>query len=329
MKILMIALHYHGYTEAIAEELRLLGHEVRLHDLQPRDLVMRALRVTAPKLWQARLNKHHSTILKAERGWAADLVLFIQAHQMSHTNFERFRIAFPSARFALYNWDSLANHDYLDKAQYFDTIQTFDPDDAERHGFLYLPLFASRQFQDVPNRVKNRRSVYFVGNIVNPKRYTALDNFRRFCADHEISFRLYMACTPVVRRKLARQKISASGLAHGSIDVAEFRDMLETSHAVFDFANHAQSGYTMRIFENLCGGKKIITNNRRIERETFFSPDRILVLPNDGQYESVPDFLDIPIEHPQERFSHYTIQAFAVHLTDGTGHDNPSHGVER
>lgn len=326
MKILMIALHYHGYTEAIADELRALGHEVRLHDLQPRTLPMKVLRVAAPRLWQSRLDKHHARILKLERDYDADLVLFIQAHQISDANLKDLRVANPKARFALYNWDSIANHDYLDRAPHFDTVQTFDPVDAAEHGFLYLPLFASRRFQNVPNKVTNPRSVYFVGNIVNPKRYLALDAFRKFSADHGIVFTPYMACTPLVRRWLAKEKISPVGLSSGSIDAGEFRRLLEHSNAVFDFANHAQTGYTMRIFENLCAGKKIITNNRRIEHEPFYSSDRILVLPENGNFSEVPEFLDIELNHPEETFPDYTIQVFAAHLANGTGHANPAVG---
>lgn len=322
MKVLLIGLHYHNYTTAIAAELRTLGHEVRLHDLQPRDLIMKTLRVAAPRVWQTWLDAHHRRTLRKERGASADLVLFIQAHQMSRKNLQAFRDAFPEARFALYNWDSIANHNYLDRAEFFDTIQTFDAADAAEHGYLYLPLFASREFQDVPDRVTEPRSVYFVGNIVNPNRYRALDAFRAFCGRRKINFRLYMACTPLVRSWLRRQKISPRGLASGPIAPEKFREMLETSGAVFDFANHAQSGYTMRIFENLCSGKKIITNNSRIVSESFFSPDRILVVAN-GDYDPIPSFLDEPLADKGRRFPEYHIQAFARHLAEGTGHPNP------
>lgn len=322
MNILLIGLHYHDYTTAIAAELRELGHDVRLHDIQPRNLLMKTLRVAAPGIWQRLLDAHHRRILRSERGTPTDLVLFIQAHQISQGNLQDFRSAFPDARFALYNWDSIANHDFLDRARFFDTIQTFDAADAARHGFVYLPLFASREFQDVPNRVVDPRSVYFVGNIVNPARYRALDAFRAFCGRHDISLRLYMACTPLVRRWLRQQGIAAQGLSSGSIEPAEFRDMLETSNAVFDFANHAQSGYTMRIFENLCAGKKIITNNPRIAREEFYSPDRILVM-EDGEHDAIPSFLDLPLADKSRQFPAYHIQAFAEHLASGTGHSNP------
>ena len=70
--------------------------------------------------------------------------------------------------------------------------------------------------------------------------------------------------------------------------------MLETSRATFDFANHKQSGYTMRLIENMCAGCKIITQNARIVNEPFYREDRFLLV--DGHdFSAVPAFLNRPI----------------------------------
>lgn len=322
MNILIIGLHYHDYTQAIAQELVELGHSVSVHDLQPRDFLMKSLRIVAPRIWQRRLDSHHRSILKAEQGKAFDLVLFIQAHQIKDEILSLFKATFPEARFALFNWDSVANHDYLDKVQFFDTVQTFDPVDAEKYGFLYLPLFAMRDFQGAADRVENPRSVYFVGNIVNPRRYRVLNAFRSYCRSHEIEARLFMAATPLTSFWMRRDGLKPKGLAKGSISKVEFREMLETSAAVFDFANHDQSGYTMRIFENLCARKKIITNNRRIVHEEFYSDDRIFLI-DEGNFSGVERFLDAPLQNPDKSFPEYHIQAFVKHLASGTGHSIP------
>lgn len=322
MNILLIALSYHGYPEAIADEFRALGHSVRLHDIQPRDLMMKVLRVAAPRAWEKRLERVHRAILDAEKDKPTDLVLFIQAHQMRHSMIRKFRETFPDARFALYNWDALSNHDYLDRAPLFDTVQTFDPGDSAEHGFLYLPLFATRRFQNVPDRVTDPRSVYFVGNIVNPERYRVIDRFRDYCRREKIAFEAFMACTPLVRFRMQRMGIRATGLSSGSIAPQAFDAMLERANAVFDFANHAQTGYTMRIFENLCAGKKIITGTARIVKEPFYSPDRILVIEGED-FTPVAAFLDEPLADPEATFPEYRIQSFARHLLDGTGHSLP------
>lgn len=321
MKILLIALHYHDYTRNIAEELREAGHEVRVHDIMPRDLLMKVLRIAAPRVWQWRLDRHHARILRAERGGGHDMVLFIQAHQVSKSNMTAFKAAFPAARFVLYNWDSIANHDYRPHLDAFDDIFTFDPEDARAYGLHYLPLFCSRAFQNLPGRAK-APAIYFVGNIVNPVRYDMVSAFRDYCEAEGLVFQAHMACTPPVRMKLLKNGRKPEGLSSGAIDHAAFMEMVETSTATFDFANHHQSGYTMRVFENLCAGKKIITNNARILAEPFYSPDRIHVF-DGADFSGVEAFVHTPLRDPDEPFAPYRIQAFVRHLLEGAGHPLP------
>ena len=322
MNILLIALHYHDYTLNIASELRSLGHQVKVHDIMPRTFFMKSLRIVSTASWQKALDKHHEHIVELERENSYDLVLFIQVHQISHANMARFIEAFPASRFALYNWDSISNHDYRPYLSYFDDVSTFDPEDAKTHGLHYLPLFASREFQGLERRDQAKRAVYFVGNIVNPARYGAFDAFRDYCKREAISLQAFMVCTPPVWVKMFRAGYKPHGLAARPIEKAHFVEMVETSVAVFDFSNHAQTGYTMRIFENLCSGKKIITNNGRILAETFYSPDRIHVF-NETDYSGVKAFLELPLADEEETFPAYHIQSFVRHLVDGTSHALP------
>ncbi|MBC7506325.1 MAG: hypothetical protein H7267_11470 [Sandarakinorhabdus sp.] len=322
MNILLIALHYHDYTNQIAAELRRAGHMVSLHDIQPRDLGMKVLRVAAASRWQARLDAHHASILTAERGRAYDVVMFVQVHQMSQANLAAFRQEFREAKFILYNWDSIANHDFRAHAAAFDTVATFDPADARDYGLLHLPLFCVRGFQTLARREQERRGVYFVGNIVSPARYDAVAAFRDYCEAHGIRLQTHLACTPVVQSRLLRAGRLPRGVSLSGIAPARFIDMIETSTTVFDFANHQQTGYTMRVIENLCAGKKIITSNRRIRYEPFYTPDRILIF--DGlDFSGVADFLAVPLAQPDEDFADFHLQNFLVRLLEGRGHPLP------
>ncbi len=322
MRILMVALPYHGYSERIADEFRAMGHEVRLHEVQPRDFLTKAIRVPAPALWQARMNAHHASILRQEAGQRYDIVLFIQCHQLSAGNMAAFRRQFAGARFLLYNWDSISNHDYLPHLGSFDEVFTFDPEDARRHGLKHLPLFCSREFQSLQRRNQHLNGVYFVGNIVSQARYEAIDSFRQYCAANAVSLNAYLACTPVVAARLWRAGVKPTGLSYGPIAHERFLDIMANATTVFDFANHVQTGYTMRIFENLCARKKIITSNRRIQAEPFYTPDRIHVF--DGMdFSGVKAFLETPLEDADADFPEFHIQAFARHLMDGTQHPLP------
>jgi len=308
-KLLLVGLRYHKYTAEIIREIAQQGYEVTYHEIQPRDLYFKTLRVTVPSAWQASLDRHHRRIIEAERGTRYDTVLFIQAHQFSRANMVALREQQRQARFVLYNWDAVSTHDYRPNMDCFDRVYTFDPDDARDLGVGYLPLFCIRAFQDLPRRDQHERAVYFVGNIVSVQRYEALRAFRAHCEREGIRLRHYMACTPYIYTRLLRSGHVATDVHLRPIPEARFLDMVERSTTVFDFANHRQAGYTMRIAENLCAGKKIITNNARIRHEPFYSEDRILVF--EGlDFSGVKDFVNRDLVAPDERFEQFHIQTF-------------------
>lgn len=322
LRILMVALPYHHYTSSIAAEMRHMGHDVVLHDIQPRDTVTKALRKLSPRQWQVRINQHHQRILMSERGKRFDQVIFIQVHQMEPSTFSRFRESFPDSRFVLYNWDSISNHDYRPYIGGFNQVLTFDPDDARDLGVGYLPLFCLRDFQGLARRCQDRGQVYFVGNLGKLPRYEAFRAFKRYCAGEGVPLRSHLAVTPPVWLQLVRAGGNPKDVALGSIDRSSFIDMMETSVATFDFANHAQSGYTMRVIENLCAGKKIITANPRVKQESFYSPDRFFVFES-LDFEGVADFVRTPLCYPEADFPDYHIQSFVGHLLEGQGHALP------
>jgi hypothetical protein len=315
-KILLIGLPYHHYTDEIIAAMRGQGHDVVFHDIQPRDLLMKSLRVAARGWYQRRLDDHHRRILAAERGNRYDMVLFIQVHQMAQDTLAALKRDQAGAEFVLYNWDSIHNHDYRAHLHAFDRAYTFDPQDARAQGIGYLPLFCIPVFQNLRKRDQDRKAVYFVGNIVSVQRYRAIQAFKQHCERAGIPFQSHMACTPVVMSWLLRAGHWPADVTRQPIAHDRFTDMIETSVAVFDFANHKQSGYTMRTMENLCAGKKIITGNPGIVSEPFYSPDRILVF--DGlDFSKVREFLDTPLHDPDARFAQYHVSSFARHLVDG------------
>ena len=312
-KVLLIGLPYHNYTAAIVDELRTQGHEVSFHDIQPRDLLMKTLRVSATSWYRRRIDDHHLRILAAERGKHYDMVRFIQVHQMAPATLEALKRDQPQAEFVLYNWDSVSNHDYRAYLPLFDRVYTFDPQDALAQGIGYLPLFCIRSFLGLPRREQHRNAVYFVGNIVSIQRYRAVQAFKTYCQQQGIVFHSFLACTPYVMTLLLRAGHWPSDVSMRSIAHARFIDMIETSVAVFDFANHKQSGYTMRTIENLCAGKKIITGNPGIKSEPFCTDDRILVF--DGlDFSAVKPFLDRPLLEPLANFPQFHLPNFVARL---------------
>lgn len=313
MRILFFGLNYHDYTRNIIDEMCAVGGHVTYVDIQPRSFLFKGLRTVGRSFYDRYLDVHHASAISKSKSIAYDKVVFLQAHQISVENLSNLRAVQSKAEFTLYNWDSLSNHDYQAQAKFFDRVLTFDPADARENGFGYLPLFCSRFMQGLRRDRVEPASLFMVGNIVKPSRYAAVESFRSYCVDRGLKFKQHLKVSPVVWLNLTRSGILPRDVSFRSIDKAAFCDMIETSSAAFDFANHKQSGQTMRMMENLCLGKKIVTSNTWVKQEPFYSPDRIHVF--DGlNFSGVEDFLNGDLVNKDADFSEYHIQSFVQQL---------------
>lgn len=313
MKILFCGLDYHTYTRSIIAEMELLGATVRYVDIQPRGFGCQVLRITSPQAYSKYRDRIHQEAIRESEAIAYDQVVFLQAHQINLENLSRLREQQRKAQFTLYNWDSLAIHDYRAQARLFDRVLTFDQQDAQGNQFGYLPLFCQRSMQSLRRGLALPRTTYMVGNISKIQRYKAVEVFRDYCRNTGIEFRQHLKVTPVVWSQLVRAGIWPKTISFRSISTAGFNEMIEASAAVFDFANHTQTGMTMRLMESLCAGKKILTNNKWVKQEPFYSPDRIHVF-DELNFDGVDDFLRKPLAEPDADFSEYHVQHFTRQL---------------
>lgn len=304
-RILFIGIDYFSYAKEICAALERSGHEVDYFPIEDASFASKTAKRLAGNAYARRLSAYHQGIVESSADESYDVVLFIQCHHVSHAALERLRSLHPSARFVLYNWDSLTTHDYRDWLRHFDHAATFDPLDAKALGIAYLPLFAVPRFFDIDHGRAKENDLYFVGAIGTMDRFEALERLYAFCKAGGLSTKFHLKCSPLIQLKLFKARKSLPGVTSKSLSFDSIVDILESSKATFDFANHKQSGYTMRLIENMCAGRKIITDNKRILDEPFYREDRFCVV--DGyDFSAVPNFLASPIT------SELDVEAFRV-----------------
>jgi len=315
MKILFVGLDYYGYAAEICAAFRRLGHEIDFHPIEQGDLPSKVMKKAAASLYAGRRNRYHRSIAQASEGQAYDMVLFVQVHQVAPDTVRALRAMHPQARFVLYNWDSLSTHDYRPWLDLFDYAATFDQADARSLGIGYLPLFATPAYFDIDRDRPKDFDLYFVGTVVTAHRFDALQRLQQFCDDRNLTTHLHMYCSPVGRLRLWRQGRSMPQLTGASVGFGDIIDLIERSRGTFDFANHRQAGYTMRLIENMCAERKIVTDNRRILDEPFYREDRFHVI--DGyDFSGIPEFLHTPITSSLDTRA-FSIDQWALHLANG------------
>ncbi len=311
-RILLISIDYYAYPDEIVKALGQMGHEVTHHPIEKRTFGAKTLKRLTPAYYRKRLDEYHAQIVEASADTAFDIVLFIQVHHVSMANIMRLKALHPAARFVLYNWDSLAVHDYSRYLAFFDRVFTFDENDAARLGVSYLPLFALPEYFNVTSERPPRFDVYFVGSMGTIARVEALKKFDAFCGQNGLRFSKRLHCSPYALFLLVKHGLFMDGVTTRSIPTAQIAALAAQSTAVFDYANHPQSGFTMRLIENLAAGRKIITSNHLVREQPFYSPDRILIFAG-TDFSAVPDFLATPLA-AQRSFDEFTVRNWATQV---------------
>ena len=293
-RILFIGLPFYVYTARIADSLRRKGHDVTYYPNENRSFVAKVFRGIAPEIYRRIRETYHDRIVRETEGQSYDTVFFLQSHRFSHRNMARMRANHPNAKFILYNWDSLAVHDYSSHLQYFDWAKTFDRPDAEKLGIGYLPLFALPEYFAIDQATPKSFDMYFVATIGQVGRLPAVKALRDYCRAQGIRLSLNLFCSPRVYWQALIRGLKIEGMRLSAMTQQGIIAILQSSKAVFDHANHAQAGFTMRFVENMCAGRKIVTTNPQVEREAFYTPDRFHVVKN-GDFTGIREFLDRPL----------------------------------
>lgn len=289
LKILYIGLDYYHYPLMISKEMNKLGYHVDFHSIEPRSLFYKVTRYIANTSYRKSLDNYHAEIIDRSKSKKYDFIFFITSHFFSEKNLSLLKSLHPSSEFIAYHWDSLDQYDYLDTIKFFNKIYSFDRIDCEQHGFTYLPLFASGAYQD-DIESENTFDIYTISSVVRPERYVLVNKFRQFCIKNKISFYFYLKVTPITYLRLFMKGIFPKGVSFKAMNKNEMKMIVDKSSTVLDVTNHKQSGLTMRVIENTYAGKKIITTNENIMKESFYSPEQFFVLDQQSEDE-ITEFL--------------------------------------
>jgi hypothetical protein len=276
-KILFISCDYLFFPVSIKNELEDLGARVDLYYNEPQSVLYRQIKKLPFRVGLYLNQIYHQLILRKIKSEIYDFVFFIQVHQMNHTTLRKYKQIFPGSVFILYNWDSLSKHDYSSYIPFFNIVYSFDLEDCKNNaGLKYKPLFYMNELEKFRNNQENvRYNISFVGTIVNLNRYFEIVDLRKWAINNNLRFYDYCRTMPTVYLKFLLMGMIPKRLHLKPMDREENYRIISMSDTVIDLANHKSNGYSMRIFEVLGAGRKLITFNKSIEREDFYSPEII------------------------------------------------------
>jgi hypothetical protein len=306
-RVLLIAPRFFGYDLAIRDELRGRGSVVELVADRPFDSpLLKAVTTHSRGLMMPLAYANYRRVLFQTPREPFDLVLVIVGQTVGPRLLEELRRQSPRAHFVLYLWDSLANRrSAVRNFRFFDSVLSFDPDDCVRHGLRYRPLFFRDGSEVAGGALVDGEEgiggflydLSFVGTI-HSDRYAVVSAVSR-ALPKGVRFHRYLylqapwvfhAQRLLHRRMRAARRDEFEFRPLPAVDVARvFRD----SFAVLDVEHPRQRGLTMRTFETLGAGKKLITTNEGVRDHDFFDERNILVIDRRAP-QIPPDFFWAP-----------------------------------
>ena len=319
MKILQITPNFFNYPKIICDELKRMGHEIDWYDDRPStSSIMKAIIRIYKKFVNKIIDRYSNNILEEIKDKKYDKIFIIsgQSFSFNESMMKRLKESQKSAEFILYQWDSLKNFPYIKTMHsYFDRIFSFDKDDvAENPGLEFLPLFFSRQYEELGKEKKKdyQYDFSFIGTA-HPKKYKyvkKISNVLREKFDKQYIFFYFPSKLVYIYRKIKNiefQNAKYCEFNFKALSSSEIITIIENSKCILDSAQDGQRGLTIRVIEMLGAKRKIITTNEDVVNYDFYRPENIYVYNEGFDFESV-FFKEEYVDVEKEVYEKYTLR---------------------
>lgn len=177
-----------------------------------------------------------------------------------------------SQRYIFYYWNLVSKcpikPDEVKEMGY--EVYSFDEGDCEKYDLHYNPSFYFESWYEGLNTTPENADVSFVGRD-KAGRADMVAEIMKTLRDYNLKTCTYFTAPKWYKR--------FSDKRYGKY--LNFKDMIKQElkcRAVLDVAFEDQKGITLRVFDALCNGRKLITQNKNILNMDIYNPNNVFVL---------------------------------------------------
>lgn len=195
----------------------------------------------------------------------------------------------PDTRLIYYYWNAITKYsimpEEISKLGY--EVWSFDPEDCERYGIRYnKEFFCDSWYKGLKRQEDFSYDISFIGRDKNGRMNEIL--MLKQMIGNDFRWDLYFTAG-----KWWKGFFNKRYQAYLTYD-----QMINRQHkakAVLDFASNKQSSITLRFYDALCNGQKVITNNKNIINDPIYNKENIFVLGIDD-LQNLKSFLNKPFQ---------------------------------
>ena len=212
-----------------------------------------------------------------------------------------------NSKIILYLWDNIQRVENFDVTKkYVDVIYSFDPIDCYQYNFNFLPLFYTQEFQtSISNQLFSENK--FKYDIVS----ALTDHSERLRVTNDICNQLPNAKLSffVPLGRIEYLHICLKGIRNlydnrikfmpTPLPKEKYKELLSKSRSTLDIPYSGQIGLTIRTFESLASGVKLITTNSSIKYYDFYNPKNIIIINKNSPQIEMKDITNpyIPVNN--------------------------------
>lgn len=295
--VLLISVSFFNYEILIKKQLQSLGAKVDLFDERPSNsFFSKAIIRFKKELYTIKINKYFIEIIEKIKNTKYDYFLLIKGEATPKFFLDFLKSNNPDIKFIFYTYDSFKNNSNgLGILHYFEEKFTFDSEDALKFNMKFRPLFFAEDYGELNNCKSDfSNDLAFIGTA-HSDRYSISEKAKEWCAENNLKmFSFYFSPSKLLFKfkKLTENefknfdysKISFSSLSH-----QEIVNIYKNTKVILDINHIGQNGLTMRTFETLGAGRKLITTNPKVKKYPFYDSNNIYIIER-GKIKFQKDF---------------------------------------
>jgi len=287
--ILVLSVKFFDYEKLIADQLIAMGASVDLFDERPSNTFLSKAIIRLKKnVYTSVINRHFKGIMRKIVDKRYNYFLLIKGESTPLFFLKFLKENNPGIVFIYYNYDSFKNNpNGLENLMMFDRKFSFDKNDSDKYQLGFRPLFFSSHYAKLNDQSTHNSSakydIAFIGTA-HSDRYQISQTIAKWCIENSLRmFNFYFSPSKILFafKKLTdrhfsgfdRSKISFRSLSH-----MEIMDIYRNSNAILDINHPNQNGLTMRTFETLGSGRKLVTTNTNIKSYPFYNDTNVYII---------------------------------------------------
>ena len=318
--VLLLAPSFFGYEKSISTKLNALGANVEFAADEPSDfysMLIEALRYNHLG-YRKLITLFEASVYKKISGHIYDVVIVINGWTVTGRLVKTIKekLLSENGRMILYYWDSLSVlKDDPERRKFFDKISTFDTEDYanNKDTMSFLPLFYCDEYYYLEQDLQCKTDLATVGSY-KYNRY--FEKIKKENPTIHMDVRMYASKT-LYLHKLLRKKykdIDLNTFIYKKFTHAQILEILKNSRAILDVPIKGQNGLTMRTFECLAMGKKLVTTNINVKKYDFYDPAYVYVLDMEDAKLPSQEWFRSNEKVPKEIIQKYSITAWLNNL---------------